>query len=193
MSAFEFRVVPAPRRGEKARGVRTTEERFALALTRLMNRMAADGWDYVRADSLPCEERSGLRGVRTTFQNMLVFRRPAVLPATAAGREPVVERDFRRDGATSGTGQLRADRGGGPADLADNRPGRALTAAAPAAAPAATATERAGGPATEGRARGEPQPVPAALPKLRLEAPIGPPVATAALGPATERGTHGRS
>ncbi len=75
MQRYEYKVVPAPRRGEKARGVKTTEERFALALTQLMNRLGAEGWDYVRADALPCDERVGLTGSKTTFQNMLVFRR----------------------------------------------------------------------------------------------------------------------
>lgn len=75
MQRYEFQVVPAPRRGEKARGVKTTEERFALALTMLMNKMGAEGWDYVRADTLPVDERSGLTGTKTSFHNMLVFRR----------------------------------------------------------------------------------------------------------------------
>jgi hypothetical protein len=75
MQRFEYKVIPAPKRGEKARGVKTTEERFALALTMLMNELGAEGWDYVRADALPCEERVGLTGTKTTFQNVLVFRR----------------------------------------------------------------------------------------------------------------------
>jgi len=75
MQRYEFTVIPAPRRGEKARGVKTSEDRFALALTNLMNRMGAEGWDYVRADVLPCDERAGLTGTKTTYQNMLVFRR----------------------------------------------------------------------------------------------------------------------
>ncbi len=75
MQRFEFKVIPAPKRGEKARGVKTTEDRFALALTNLMNELGAEGWDYVRADSLPCEERVGFTGTKTTFQNLLVFRR----------------------------------------------------------------------------------------------------------------------
>lgn len=75
MQRYEYQVVPAPRRGEKSRGVKATEDRFALALTGLMNRMGAEGWDYVRADTLPCDERVGLTGSKTTFQNMLVFRR----------------------------------------------------------------------------------------------------------------------
>jgi hypothetical protein len=75
MQRFEFKVIPAPKRGEKARGVKSTEDRFALALTTLMNQLGADGWDYVRADALPCEERVGFTGSKTTFQNVLVFRR----------------------------------------------------------------------------------------------------------------------
>jgi hypothetical protein len=82
MQRFEFKVVPAPRRGEKARGIKTTEERFAYSLTQVLNEMARDGWDYVRADALPCDERVGLTGSKTSFQNMLVFRR--VLEADAA-------------------------------------------------------------------------------------------------------------
>lgn len=84
MQRFEFKVIPAPRRGEKARGVKTTEERFALALTNLMNELGGEGWDYVRADTLPCEERAGLTGTKTTVQNVLVFRR--ALPFTVAGQ-----------------------------------------------------------------------------------------------------------
>lgn len=75
MQRFEYKVIPAPRRGEKARGVKTTEDRFAYALTLLMNDLGAEGWEYIRADALPCEERTGFTGVKTTFQNVLVFRR----------------------------------------------------------------------------------------------------------------------
>lgn len=81
MQRFEFKVIPAPKRGEKARGVKTTEDRFALALTTLMNELGAEGWDYVRADSLPCEERTGFTGTKTTFQNVLVFRRAVEMSA----------------------------------------------------------------------------------------------------------------
>lgn len=72
---FEYKVIPAPRRGEKQRGVKTTEEKFALTLTAVMNALGAEGWDYVRADTLPVDERSGLTGTKTSYQNMLVFRR----------------------------------------------------------------------------------------------------------------------
>ena len=87
MPRYEFKVIPAPRRGEKARGLKTTEDRFAHVLTGLMNELGAEGWDYVRADTLPVDERSGLTGTKTTFQNMLVFRR--VLEAEADVAPPV--------------------------------------------------------------------------------------------------------
>jgi hypothetical protein len=92
MTRFEYRVVPAPKRGEKARGVKGTEDRFALALTTLMNTHASDGWEYLRTDTLPCEERHGLaQRISTSYQNMLVFRRALAAPTTAAPQpvEPV--------------------------------------------------------------------------------------------------------
>ena len=84
MPQYEFKVVPAPRRGEKARGVKTTEDRFALALTTLMNDLGRDGWDYLRADSFPVDERAGFTGTKTTQHLLLVFRRVIEVAAPAA-------------------------------------------------------------------------------------------------------------
>lgn len=72
---FEYRVVPAPRKGEKAKGVRSGEARFALAMSRLFNHMGAQGWEFVRADTLPSEERVGLTGTEVRYHALLVFRR----------------------------------------------------------------------------------------------------------------------
>ena len=76
MPHYEYRVVPAPTKGQKAKGVRGHENRFAYALQDLMNRMGAEGWEYQRAETLPSEERHGLTSVTTTYPNVLVFRRP---------------------------------------------------------------------------------------------------------------------
>ena len=75
MAQFEYKVVPAPLRGEKVRGAKTTQDRFAQALMTVMNDLGREGWEYLRADTLPCEERVGFTGRQTTFQHMLVFRR----------------------------------------------------------------------------------------------------------------------
>lgn len=81
MQSFEYTVIPAPARGEKVRGARTGAERFSHALLTEMNRMAALGWEYVRAETLPCEERSGLTSRTTVYHNVLVFRRAVAQPA----------------------------------------------------------------------------------------------------------------
>lgn len=75
MPAYEYSVIPAPDRGEKTRGAKTASDRFSVALTAALNEMAAEGWDYLRAETLPSEERSGLTGRTTVYHNVLVFRR----------------------------------------------------------------------------------------------------------------------
>lgn len=75
MTGYEYKVVPAPLKGEKARGLKTGAERYAHALSQLMNTLGRDGWDYVRADTLPSEERTGFTGRTTVYHNLLVFRR----------------------------------------------------------------------------------------------------------------------
>ncbi|MEM9394525.1 MAG: DUF4177 domain-containing protein [Pseudomonadota bacterium] len=72
---YEYRVIPSPIKGMKAQGVKTPEERFAHSIEHTINDMASDNWEYVRAETLPAEERVGLTSKVTRFHNMLVFRR----------------------------------------------------------------------------------------------------------------------
>ncbi|WP_417743499.1 hypothetical protein [Salipiger sp.] len=109
MTQYQYKVVPAPAKGEKAPGVKAAEDRFARAIERLMNEMAADGWEFQRAELLPSEERSGLTSSQTVWRNLLVFRRPAAVstieateaeptltPAAAAAPEDEVDLEGRR-------------------------------------------------------------------------------------------------
>lgn len=75
MTGYEYKVVPAPAKGLKAPGVKGAEARFAHTLEHRMNEMAADGWEYLRADILPSEERQGLTSTQTVYRSVLVFRR----------------------------------------------------------------------------------------------------------------------
>lgn len=84
---FEYKIVPAPRRGQKAKGVKGTEARFAFALEALMNDLAQDGWEYLRAETLPSEERAGLTGRAVVERHVLIFRRTIETPQT----QPVAE------------------------------------------------------------------------------------------------------
>ncbi|SPH18601.1 hypothetical protein DEA8626_02141 [Defluviimonas aquaemixtae] len=82
MQTYEYKVVSAPNRGEKARGIKAPADRFAHALENLMNDLGRDGWEYVRADTLPSEERTGFTKRTTVYHSVLVFRRPVPESAT---------------------------------------------------------------------------------------------------------------
>ena len=91
MPRYEYKVVPAPTKGIKGKGVRGAEATFSFAFQELMNGIAGYGWEYQRAETLPSVERSGLTGTTTEWRNVLVFRRlregdasefqPELLPA----------------------------------------------------------------------------------------------------------------
>ena len=98
MPAYEYKVVPAPTKGLKAKGIKTPEARFSNAIQSLMNQLAGDGWEYQRAETLPSVERSGLASTTTEWRNVLIFRRPReadveaftpeLLPAPAPVADP---------------------------------------------------------------------------------------------------------
>lgn len=104
MADFEYKVIPAPDRAEKAKGLKTRSERFAHTLGTLLNRMARDGWDYLGTEALPVRERRLFGGSRSGVETVLVFRRP--LP----GGEDTT--------GLAAPGRLSASRGGDPTSTA---------------------------------------------------------------------------
>jgi hypothetical protein len=88
MQAYEYKVIPAPDRGIRMRGARSGADRFAAAVAERINALAREGWEYVRADLLPCEERTGLTlKSSTVYHNLLVFRRPVAIPAAETAQD----------------------------------------------------------------------------------------------------------
>lgn len=76
MPTYEYKVIPAPKKGLKGKGIKGAEGRFSNALEVKMNEMAAEGWEFQRAETLPSIERSGLTSSTTEWRHILVFRRP---------------------------------------------------------------------------------------------------------------------
>ena len=77
MGQYEYKVIPAPRRGKRAKGAKTPAARFAHVLEDEMNVLAAERWEFVRSETLPVDEKPGLFSARVeTYQTLLVFRRP---------------------------------------------------------------------------------------------------------------------
>jgi len=96
---YEYKVVPAPARAAKVKGLKTTGDRFAHVLTEALNDLGAEGWEFLRTETLPCEERKGwFGGVRISTQIVMIYRRtlketpvPDIQPALrlpAAAAEP---------------------------------------------------------------------------------------------------------
>ena len=82
--AFEYKTVAAPERPKRRCGAKTRTERVAMAVEDLLNEHAVDGWEYLRTDLLPVEERYGvLSRTREVHRAVMVFRRP--LPGVATG------------------------------------------------------------------------------------------------------------
>ena len=59
MTHYDYKVVPAPTRAKRMKGVQRREELFALTLTEAINEVARQGWEYLRAETLPAEAPRG--------------------------------------------------------------------------------------------------------------------------------------
>lgn len=83
MQNFEYKAIAAPTRARRFKGVKGTANQFAMVMSELMNDMATDGWEYLRSDSLPVDEKAGLlKGRVENYHTLLIFRR---------AKEPVEE------------------------------------------------------------------------------------------------------
>lgn len=88
MAGFEYKVINAPRKPGKARGVKGFDDKYAHTLSELMNEMATDGWQYSRAESIPVDEKSGMMGkVTEKYLTLLIFQR--ALPDAEQEPEPI--------------------------------------------------------------------------------------------------------
>jgi len=89
MERYEYKVVPAPRTGIRVKGAKGPAAKFAAALEASMNGLASDGWEYMRAETLPADERHGLtRRKAETTQHVLVYRRLITESETADYIDP---------------------------------------------------------------------------------------------------------
>ncbi|EPX87173.1 hypothetical protein ruthe_00844 [Rubellimicrobium thermophilum DSM 16684] len=105
MQSHEYRILPAPRRAPRVRGARTAEQRFARALEEIINAQAREGWEYLRADTLPCEQRQGWFSGRVTVnQTLLVFRRALAERQGAGAPAPAVQAAGPRSAAMPASG-----------------------------------------------------------------------------------------
>ena len=86
MTHYDYKVVPAPKRAKRVKGLHAPEELFAATLAEAINEVARQGWEYVRAETLHARVAGRLvpagGGVR---------RVGADLPARARERRPAAD------------------------------------------------------------------------------------------------------
>lgn len=78
MQSYSYKIVPAPDRARKFRGVKAPDARFARTLEDDLNALAADGWEFVRTETFEVEERAGLTGKKSVDRQVMVFRKALV-------------------------------------------------------------------------------------------------------------------
>ena len=85
MTRYEYKTVAAPRRERRFKGVKAGADGFARTIEDALNEECVDGWEYLRAESLPCDSKGGLfsRGMEI-LHTVLIFRR--ALPDPTPGR-----------------------------------------------------------------------------------------------------------
>jgi hypothetical protein len=74
---YEYRVIPAPKRLRRIKGVSATADLVAATLTDCINAEARQGWEYVRTEQVAAEEPAGwFRRARQVEETVMIFRRP---------------------------------------------------------------------------------------------------------------------
>ena len=99
---YEYKVVPAPQRAAKVKGLKTSADRFAHTLAERINAEAAGGWQFLRTETLQCETRGRFGGIKQSTETVMVFARevgvtrPDASAALAAVQEPEAAVDAPR-------------------------------------------------------------------------------------------------
>ncbi|WP_439139025.1 DUF4177 domain-containing protein [Roseicyclus sp.] len=98
MQRYEYKLVPAPQRATKHKGLKGADL-FAATLQEILNALGQEGWEYQRAETLPEEVRTGLTARTTTYRQLLVFRR--ALPDTTSQQPAPAQITARPEGQPS--------------------------------------------------------------------------------------------
>jgi hypothetical protein len=135
---FEYKCVGGPERPKRLRGS-SRSDRVAFAMQEIIDAEAVDGWEYLRTDLVPVEEKAGLFSrTQEVHRAVLIFRReiaaalsarPALAAAQSRSIAAVPEPELahaaepgEQRGGREGRIALSADRGAPPPSPRTNRP-----------------------------------------------------------------------
>lgn len=122
--AFEYKCVGGPERPRRLRGTHSRSDRVAVAMQEIIGAEAVDGWEYLRTDLVPVEEKAGIFSrPQEVHRAVLIFRREvgAVHPARMAQDHGAVPGPARDSAQPHGIADQPEP---GASDLPDGREGR---------------------------------------------------------------------
>ena len=98
MAGYQYKTVAAPRRLKKVKGVKGKDALLAHAVEELIAVEAAQGWEYLRADSFPVEDKGGMFSKPVvTERAVMIFRKaiaaqqPVARPQAAPAPQPIAQ------------------------------------------------------------------------------------------------------
>ena len=88
---YEYKCIAAPEKARRRKGAKTRTDRVALAIEEILQAECRGGWEYLRADLIPVEEKSGFFSrAQDVHRAILVFRRAVGGAAGVVVPQPVV-------------------------------------------------------------------------------------------------------
>ena len=73
---YEYKCIAAPEKARRRRGAKTRTDRVALAIEEILQAECTGGWEYLRADLIPVEEKNGFFSrTQEVHRAILIFRR----------------------------------------------------------------------------------------------------------------------
>ncbi|MEM0987919.1 MAG: hypothetical protein AAGK00_03515 [Pseudomonadota bacterium] len=77
--SYEYKCVAAPEKARRHKGAKTRTDRVAAAMQELIAEESNGGWEYLRTDLIPVEEKASFFArPREVHRAVLVFRRAKV-------------------------------------------------------------------------------------------------------------------
>ncbi|MEM9063652.1 MAG: hypothetical protein AAGD13_24605 [Pseudomonadota bacterium] len=74
--AYEYKCVGAPEKAKRRRGAKTRSDRVAATMQDIIAAEAVGGWEYLRTDLIPVEEKNGFFSrAHEVHRAVLIFRR----------------------------------------------------------------------------------------------------------------------
>ena len=89
MTTYQYKTVAAPRKLKRVKGVKGADALAAHHVEEAIAVEAADGWEYVRTDRFPIEEKNGMFSRPQVSERAVMIFRKEIVQQVAMAAQPV--------------------------------------------------------------------------------------------------------